>query len=158
MNRLDRAGHKGRLAACWVGSLLPGVTDPSVCPKNGIYHGAPWTHVEIPYVFCISRPLFYHFMAIIIIVPHEHLPWSMAMIGLMDPYGCLILPTRPVGIGHNLDVVPTWRMVAHGGVALCGVSQWHPLGIWGGLAIFESVLASNPFFTHCMKLGIGLFG
>ena len=97
-------------------------------------------------------------MAIIIIVPHEHLPWSMAMIGLMDPYGCLILPTRPVGIGHNLDVVPTWRMVAHGGVALCGVSQWRPLGIWGGLAIFESVLASNPFFTHCMKLGIGLFG
>lgn len=89
----------------------------------------------------------------------------MAMIGLIDFYGSLIVDANETpGIGHNLDVVPTWRMAAHGGVALCGVSQWQnrlgspgiPLGIWGGLAIFENILASNPFFTHCSKLGISL--
>ncbi|CAL1167529.1 unnamed protein product [Cladocopium goreaui] len=30
------------------------------------------------------------------------------------------LRAQAKSIGHNLDVVPTWRMVAHGGVALCG--------------------------------------
>lgn len=30
------------------------------------------------------------------------------------------LRAQAKSIGHNLDVVPTWRMAAHGGVALCG--------------------------------------
>lgn len=94
MNRLDRAGHKGRSAACWVGSLLSGVADPLACPKTDIYiyHGVPWTHVEIPYVKHLTDD--YHFMSCplfsLMNICHG-CPWSMAMIGLIDFYGSLIV-------------------------------------------------------------------